>query len=191
MDPRHHHQPAPHHEPPPPVVHVSHHTPHHQPSPPPPVVHVTHHTTHHTPKYTDNKPTVRFYSKAKPDYSLTIRDGKVILAPTNPSDHHQHWIKEEKFSTRVKDEEGYPSFALVQLTEYNPDKLDESVLWTQSKDLGDGYHAVRMVNNIKLNVDAFNGDKEHGGVHDGTKIVLWEWKKGPNQRWTVAPFYNS
>lgn len=130
----------------------------------------------------------------------------MILAPSNPSDPHQHWIKDEKFSTRVKDEQGFPSFALVnkatgqaikhsigatypvQLTEYNPNRLDESVLWTESKDLGDGYRAVRMVNNIRLNVDAFNGDKNHGGVHDGTKIVLWEWKKGDNQRWNMVPY---
>ncbi|XP_071710833.1 ricin B-like lectin R40G3 [Rutidosis leptorrhynchoides] len=179
---------------------------HHQPSPPV-VEHVSHQTTHHTtPKYTDNKPTVRFYSKVKRDYSVTIRDGHVVLAPTNPSDHHQHWIKEEKFGTRVKDEEGFPSFALVnkatgqaikhatgtdhpvQLVEYNPDKLDESVLWTQSKDLGDGYHAVRMVNNIKLNVDAWNADKDHGGVRDGTQLYVFKWTEGDNQRWTTAPF---
>ncbi|KAL7595403.1 hypothetical protein Lser_V15G28744 [Lactuca serriola] len=206
--PPQHHAPA-HHQPSPPPPQPSHHvTSHHQPSPPPPqpaaiVHHVSHQTTHQTPKYTDNKPTVRFYSKIKTNYSLTIRNGEVVLAPTNPSDHHQHWIKEEKFSTRVKDEEGFPSFALVnkatgqalkhatgaakpvQLTEYNPDKLDESVLWTQSKDLGDGFHAVRMVNKIKLNVDASIGDT---GIHDGTKILCWEWTKGDNQRWTTAPF---
>ncbi|GJX83589.1 hypothetical protein Tco_0333070 [Tanacetum coccineum] len=33
------------------------------------------------------------------------------------------------------------------------DKLDESVNWTENKDL-DGYRAVRMVNDIKLNDDA-------------------------------------
>ena len=106
----------------------------------------------------------------------------------------------------MKDEEGFPSFALVnkatgqaikhsigatqpvQLTPYNPDVLDESVLWTESKDLGDGYRTVRMVNNIRLNVDAFNGDKNHGGVYDGTTIVLWEWKKGDNQRWKIIPY---
>ncbi|KAM0024787.1 putative ricin B-like lectin [Helianthus debilis subsp. tardiflorus] len=180
---------------------------HHQPSQPQPQAAVAvHHDSHHTNKYTDNKPTVRFYCKAKTDYSLTIRNGKVVLAPTNPSDHHQHWIKEEKYSNTVKDEEGFPSFALVnkatgqaikhsagsgkpvELVEYNPDKVDESVLWTQSKDLGDGFHAVRVVNNIKLNVDAWNGDKEHGGVRDGTEIYLWGWTKGDNQRWTTAPF---
>ncbi|XP_057485610.1 ricin B-like lectin EULS3 [Actinidia eriantha] len=150
--------------------------------------------------------TVRVCTKAKTDYSLTIREGKVILAPSDPSDPFQHWIRDEKYSIRVKDEEGFPSFALVnkatgqavkhsigatqpvQLTPYNPDVLDESVLWTESKDLGDGYRTVRMVNNIRLNVDAFNGDKNHGGVYDGTTIVLWEWKKGDNQRWKIVPY---
>ena len=26
---------------------------------------------------------------------------------------NQHWYKDEKYSTKVKDEDGYPSFALV------------------------------------------------------------------------------
>ncbi|KAM0038498.1 putative ricin B-like lectin [Helianthus debilis subsp. tardiflorus] len=221
----HHHEPPypppPHVElyPPPPRAPAPYTADYYPPPPPPPQgVHHHHHIPHMPPiinhhhhqkppeKYTDNKPTVRVYCKAKTDYALTIRDGQVILAPSDPSDPHQHWIKDLKFSTRVKDEEGYPSFALVnkatgqamkhsvgatypvQLTEYNPDKLDESVLWTESKDLGDGYRAVRMVNNIRLNVDAFNGDKNHGGVRDGTKIVLWEWKKDGNQRWNMVPY---
>ncbi|KAL7615327.1 hypothetical protein Lser_V15G06533 [Lactuca serriola] len=197
-----------HHPPPPPqpIHHVYHENTHHIPHMPPVINH--HHTDHHKipEKYTDNKPTVRVYTKARPDFSLTIREGKVILAPSNPSDPHQHWVKDLKYSTRVKDEQGYPAFALinkatdqamkhsigathpVQLIEYNPNRLDESVLWTESKDLGDGYRTVRMVNNIKLNVDAFNGDANHGGVHDGTKIVLWEWKKGDNQRWNIVPY---
>ncbi|KAJ6296680.1 hypothetical protein OIU78_022407 [Salix suchowensis] len=53
------------------------------------------------------------YSKAKPDFHLTIRDGKVILARSNPSDEFQNWFKDEKYSVRVKDSEGYPAFALV------------------------------------------------------------------------------
>ncbi|XP_073142318.1 ricin B-like lectin R40G3 [Henckelia pumila] len=163
-----------------------------------------HETPHHGGGGIAGKPSVKLYSKAETNFALTIRDGKVILAPSDPSDPHQHWIKEEKYSTKVKDEEGFPSFALinkatgqamkhaigathpVQLTPYNPDTVDESILWTESKDLGDGYRTIRMVNNIKLNVDAFNGDANHGGVHDGTTIVLWEWKKGDNQRWKIA-----
>ncbi|KAJ8762765.1 hypothetical protein K2173_017580 [Erythroxylum novogranatense] len=196
-------------------------------APPPPragVIHVSHeqhetlHSFHpHLPSFghhqyssesgTDlsNKPTVRIYSKAEPNFGLTIRDGKVILAPSDPSDDFQKWYKDEKYSTRVKDEEGCPCFSLVnkvtgeaikhsigdthpvQLVRYNPDYLDESVLWTESKDLSDGYRAIRMVNNIHLNVDAFHGDKHSGGVHEGTIIVLWKWNKGDNQRWKIAP----
>lgn len=79
----------------------------------------------------------------------------------------------------------------VQLTPYNPAVLDESVLWTESRDLGDTFRAIRMVTNIRLNVDAFNGDANHGGVRDGTPIVLWEWKKGDNQRWKIVRYCKS
>ncbi|KAK6130965.1 hypothetical protein DH2020_035291 [Rehmannia glutinosa] len=120
--------------------------PHHHPHMPhfPPVV--DHHTQHKEDELA-RKPSVRMYSKAETNYSLTIRDGKVILARSDPSDPFQ-----------------------VQLAPYNANVVDESVLWTESKDLGDSYRAIRMVNNIRLNVDAFNGDKNHGGVHDGTTI---------------------
>jgi len=76
----------------------------------------------------------------------------------------------------------------VKLVPYNPDYQDESVLWTESKDVGKGFRCIRMVNNIHLNFDAFHGDKDHGGVHDGTAIVLWEWAKGDNQRWKILPW---
>ncbi|KAL2330214.1 hypothetical protein Fmac_017795 [Flemingia macrophylla] len=51
---------------------------------------------------------------------------------------------------------------------------NESILWTESEDLGDGHKNIRMMNNIRLNVDACKGDKQSGGVHDGTSIVLWK-----------------
>ncbi|KAF7801504.1 ricin B-like lectin R40G3 [Senna tora] len=156
--------------------------------------------------YGSNKRTVRVFPKAAPNFSLTIRNGNVILAPSDPSDGYQHWYKDEKYSTRVKDEEGFPAFSLVnkvtgeaikhsigathpvRLVPYKSDYLDESVLWSESKDMGDGYRAVRMVNNIHLNVDAFHGDKKSGGVHDGTTIVLWKWNKGDNQLWRIVPY---
>nr|GEU74520.1 hypothetical protein [Tanacetum cinerariifolium] len=94
----------------------------------------------------DSEPiVVRVYTKAKVDYSLTIRDRKVILAPSNPSDPLQQWIKDEKFGKDIKDDQGFSSFALVnkatgqaikhsigvtypvQLTDYNPEKLDKSM----------------------------------------------------------------
>ncbi|KAJ6360095.1 hypothetical protein OIU77_004164 [Salix suchowensis] len=152
-----------------------------------------------------NKLSFKVYSKARPEFHLTIRDGKVILARSSPSDEFENWFKDEKYSTRVKDSEGCPAFALVnkatgqamkhsigealpvQLIPYNQDVLDESILWTESKDLGDGFRAVRMVNNTHLNVDAFHGDKKSGGVRDGTTIVLWKWNKGDNQQWKIIP----
>ncbi|KAG9458563.1 hypothetical protein H6P81_003071 [Aristolochia fimbriata] len=97
---------------------------------------------------------VRVFCQAEENYSLTVRDGKVILARADPRDEFQHWIKDEKYSTKVKDEEGFPSFALVnkatgqalkhsigathpvQLCPYIPDVLDESILWTESRDTG-------------------------------------------------------
>ncbi|KAJ4906812.1 hypothetical protein Rs2_10470 [Raphanus sativus] len=147
-----------------------------------------------------------FFLIISPDSPEDERDGQVILAPADPSDEAQHWYKDEKYSTRVKDAEGHPCFALVNkatgeamkhsvgatqpvnLVRYDPDTLDESVLWTESKDMGDGYRTIRMVNNVGLNVDAFHGDSKSGGVRDGTTIVLWDWNKGDNQLWKIFPF---
>uniref|UniRef100_A0ACD5WQR5 Uncharacterized protein n=1 Tax=Avena sativa TaxID=4498 RepID=A0ACD5WQR5_AVESA len=150
--------------------------------------------------------TVRVLCRAGEDYSLTVRNGTVCLAPTNPRDEFQHWVKDMRHSTRIKDEEGYPAFALVnkvtgeaikhslgqnhpvKLVPYNPEYMDESVMWTESRDVGKGFRCIRMVNNTRLNFDALNGDKDHGGVHDGTTIVLWEWCKGDNQSWKILPW---
>jgi hypothetical protein len=76
----------------------------------------------------------------------------------------------------------------VKLVPFNPEYPDESVLWTESGDVGKGFRCIRMVNNIRLNFDAFHGDKDHGGVHDGTTVVLWEWAKGDNQSWKILPW---
>ncbi|XP_020219639.1 LOW QUALITY PROTEIN: ricin B-like lectin EULS3 [Cajanus cajan] len=153
-----------------------------------------------------NKPSVRVVSKAAgPQLSLSIRHGKVILASLDPSDAYQHWFKDERYSTR-RDEAGFCAFSLVnkatgealkhpvadyhtvRMMPYNPDILDESVLWSEGEDLGDGYSAIRMVNNIRFNMDACCGDKESGGTHDGTTIILWDWNHGDNQQWKILPY---
>ncbi|KAI5316340.1 hypothetical protein L3X38_036047 [Prunus dulcis] len=163
-------------EPTPPVTvhHVAHQVHHDQQSP---AQFETHHTSHtsHLPSfhphasssYFSNKPTFRVFTKADPNFPLAITEGKVILARSHETDDFQHWYKDEKYSTRVKDEERFPSFALVnkatgqalkhsigathpvQLIPYNPDILDESILWTESADLGDGFRTVRMFCGIK------------------------------------------
>ncbi|RDY02174.1 Ricin B-like lectin EULS3, partial [Mucuna pruriens] len=186
------------------VHHVAHET-HHFPISSQNAPSTVHHVSHKVPTAPSTKPTVRVFTKADPNFSLTIRHGQVILAPSDPANDYQHWYKDEKYSTRVKDGEGCPAFSLVnkatgealkhsigashpvRLIPYNPDYLDESILWTESRDLGDGHRAIRMVNNVHLNVDAFHGDKNSGGVRDGTTIVLWDWNKGDNQRWKIMP----
>nr|XP_051205634.1 ricin B-like lectin R40C1 [Lolium perenne] len=153
-----------------------------------------------------HEPTFKIFCRADEAHCLTIRHDAVVLAPTNPRDEYQHWYKDMRHSTRVKDAEGHPAFALVnratglavkhslgqshpvKLVPYNADYLDESVLWTESNDVGKGFRCIRMVNNIHLNFDALNGDKDHGGVRDGTGVVLWEWCKGDNQSWKVLPW---
>jgi hypothetical protein len=44
-----------------------------------------------------NKPSFKVYSKAQPEFHLTIRGGKVILAPSNPSDEFQVWKTHSSF----------------------------------------------------------------------------------------------
>jgi len=44
-----------------------------------------------------NKPSFKVYSKAQPEFHLTIRGGKVILAPLNPSDEFQVWKTHSSF----------------------------------------------------------------------------------------------
>nr|GMD82879.1 ricin B-like lectin R40G3 [Ipomoea batatas] len=156
------------------------------------------------------KPTYQVYCRADHKYALTIRDNKVILAPSNPSDPRQHWYKEHKFGTQVKDAIGLPSFALVnkatmeaiqhgsrgaqpvQLMKYEPndDGVDHSILWSEAciKDDNGEYKAIRMVNNIGMNMDAFGATKERGGVQHGTTIGLWECHGGNNQRWKIIPY---
>nr|GMD81462.1 Hydroxyproline-rich glycoprotein family protein, putative isoform 2 [Ipomoea batatas] len=149
------------------------------------------------------------YCRADHKYALTIRDNKLILAPSNPSDPRQHWYKEHKFGTQVKDAIGLPSFALVnkatmeaiqhcsggaqpvQLVKYEAnDGVDQSILWSEAciKDDNGEYKAIRMVNNIGMNMDAYGATKERGGVQHGTAIGLWEWNGGDNQRWKIIPY---
>ncbi len=150
---------------------------------------------------------VKVCSKANPDYALGIRDGRVTLVYYNPSDPTQQWVKDESWSNRVRDSVGHPAFGLVNkatgqalrhapaacqevlLTKYEGGSYDESVLWSESEDMGYGYRTVRQANDIGLNLDAFLGDRKHGGIQEGTKLVLWKWNKQDNQLWKLSPCY--
>ncbi|MQM09142.1 hypothetical protein Taro_042009, partial [Colocasia esculenta] len=126
---------------------------------------------------------------AATDLSLTIQDGMA------------HWYRDVKYGDRVKDANGFQSFALVnkatglalkhatgstrpvQLIPHNPDAFDETVLWTEGND--PEYHAIRMVNNIKLNLEA---KEDNGVLREGSVVVLEEWHNGENQRWKIVSY---
>ncbi|KAH9288148.1 hypothetical protein KI387_032265, partial [Taxus chinensis] len=150
---------------------------------------------------------VKLSSKANPDYALGVRDGRVVLVYYNPSDPTQQWVKDESWSNRVRDAVGHPAFSLVNkatgqalrhalgasqevlLTSYEGDSYDESVLWSESEDMGFGYRTIRKANDIGLNLDAFQADRKHGGIREGTRAVLWKWNKQDNQLWKISPSY--
>ncbi|PHT93662.1 hypothetical protein T459_01544 [Capsicum annuum] len=160
-------------------------------------------------EYFDNAPSFRIYTKADTGYSLAIRDGEVILSEDDPTDPLQHWYKDQRYSGDVTDEAGYPSFALVnkeaelalkhpnnpseavQLSSFDPNDLDASLLWTEGDDAGGGFRAVRMVSNINLNLDAWGADKEDGGgISEGTGVAVYEWCEGENlnQLWRIEAY---
>ncbi|KAM0897236.1 hypothetical protein ACQ4PT_022684 [Festuca glaucescens] len=139
--------------------------------------------------YLSSEPTFRIYCKASEDLSATVENGQVILVVTNPHDELQHWFKDTG-------KDGYPAtaFALVNkvtgeaikhsegeghpvmLVPYNCNTYSE-LLWTESRGAGGGFGSggfrrICMVNNTCLNFEALHGDKDHGGVRDGTSVVL-------------------
>jgi hypothetical protein len=65
----------------------------------------------------------------------------------------------------------------VQLVPYNPDFLDDSRIWMESHNVGNGFRCVHMVNSMYLNFDALHG------IYGDTDVVLWKWCEGDNQRW--------
>ncbi|KAL6629081.1 hypothetical protein ACP70R_028846 [Stipagrostis hirtigluma subsp. patula] len=130
---------------------------------------------------------------------LAVRDGNVVLAPSNPGDEHQLWSKDVRFSRIVKDEEGNPAFSLVnkatglaikhslghghpvRLARFMPgeDYPDESVLWTESCDVCRDFGRIRMLYNVDLNLDASPdgstavlSDSELAGVESQTWIMI-------------------
>ncbi|GLJ53649.1 hypothetical protein SUGI_1144380 [Cryptomeria japonica] len=104
---------------------------------------------------------VHIYSEANADYFLTARGDFAVLSLGSSSDAHQEWIKVVSWGERVKDEAGFPAFALVNkatlkalkhgnsewdqifVTDYTEITLDVSILWTESADVGNGYRCIR------------------------------------------------
>ncbi|KAK3132188.1 hypothetical protein QOZ80_6AG0517180 [Eleusine coracana subsp. coracana] len=117
---------------------------------------------------------------------ITVRDGVVCLAPTDPGDEYQHWIVDKR-PHMIRDIDGSPAFVLVnkvtdqaiageerkgcpqdlKLKPYNPNFPDISVLWATSWDMGQGFKCIHMVDNDSLNFDAFQDVKDDGGSFPG------------------------
>jgi len=137
------------------------------------------------------EPTVRICCKAAEGLSVTIRNGAVCLAPTRRDDWFQHWVKDRRPGEMLKDEDGYPAFALVnsitgeaisgsaglgplKLKPYNPNYLDGSVLWTTDFDKGNGFRCIHMMDNFSLNFEARLSAGE---------VVLSRWDTADEQHW--------
>ncbi|KAK8589672.1 hypothetical protein V6N12_024065 [Hibiscus sabdariffa] len=149
----------------------------------------THHSSRRdsrSPSRASNKPTFKIYCKANPNLNLSIIDGQVVLARADPSDERQHWIKDDKFGANIKDEEGHPGFSLINMAtgealkhnngeaqpvvpaRYKPDECDTTLMWSVSKVIeGEGYKAIRAVDNIHLNMDADLRDNPEDALQYG------------------------
>ncbi|KAL6657907.1 hypothetical protein ACP70R_005687 [Stipagrostis hirtigluma subsp. patula] len=153
------------------------------------------------------EPTFRVHCKAGGEgFSLTVRDGAVCLALTDPVDECQHWVEDARYGDMIRDMDGGPAFALVnratgdaikqpggkgvpvKLVPYNRNYLDKSVLWSKSRDVGHGFQCIRNVDNIHLNLTVFPCDKDHDREHHGSQVVLANRHDDDNQHWRMVPW---
>jgi hypothetical protein len=146
------------------------------------------------------QPTFKIFCKADENFCLTVRDGDAVLAPADFNDEHQHWYKDKRFGTFVKDEEGKHAFSLinkatnlavqhfggpfhpVKLVRFDLDSFDSTLMWTLSNNLGkDGFGFIRTLNDISLKLAAFHGDH-------GVTVKLSDSCTGDNHHWKILPW---
>ncbi|KAH9624737.1 hypothetical protein KSS87_009005 [Heliosperma pusillum] len=126
------------------------------------------------------------------DYCVTVRAGKLCLALPNNSDANQLWYKENcrcGFMLINKATNKATRHCGVGDQLYLVDKpcyVDQSVLWTESIDLGCGFRSFRPLNNNGLGMDAWNGI-----IFDGTMVSLYPNsvcnQLGENAQWKLVP----
>ncbi|KAL5206284.1 hypothetical protein ABZP36_034493 [Zizania latifolia] len=151
-------------------------------------------------RYGLDGPTKRIVCRANSNLTLAVRDGRVVLATPNRMDEYQHWIFDGRYCTMVKDTDGCWPLSLVnkgsgralkhsfgnghavRLVPYNPDFMDESIMWSGTKrDWGDGFNCIRMINNINSVLSTPSDDPRQ--INDGVQLILSEWKEAENQLW--------
>uniref|UniRef100_A0A0E0CKT0 Ricin B lectin domain-containing protein n=1 Tax=Oryza meridionalis TaxID=40149 RepID=A0A0E0CKT0_9ORYZ len=145
-------------------------------------------------------PTKKIVCRANRDLTLAVRDGRVVLSTPNRMDVYQHWILDARYCTMVKDTDGCWPLSFVnkgsgralkhslgnghpaRLVPYNPDFMDESIMWSGTKrDWGEGFNCIRMINNINSVLSTVSEDRRE--INDGVEVILSEWKEGENQLW--------
>ncbi|KAJ3684714.1 hypothetical protein LUZ61_013878 [Rhynchospora tenuis] len=147
------------------------------------------------PNSVEYQPKITISCQRKEGYNLTIRDGTVMLAPADPKDKNQIWIKDISYAKQVKDQDGKRAFALVnkatgkaikhgfgpgnpvQLVTFDQNYLDSSILWTDSDDKELGFREIRMASNTNavFQVDKPDSDKP---------LLALQSRNGSNdQRW--------
>ncbi|KAJ3705951.1 hypothetical protein LUZ61_009656 [Rhynchospora tenuis] len=144
--------------------------------------------------------TITISCQSKEGYNLTIRDETVMLAPADPKDKYQVWIKEISYAKPVKDQDAKQAFALVNkatgkaikpgfgtnflvhLAKFNQDYLDSSLLWTESeKELG--FREIRMQSNTSAVFHAnYVGDAADSNE---ALLELRSMNDSKDQRWKL------
>ncbi|KAF2939036.1 hypothetical protein DAI22_03g163101 [Oryza sativa Japonica Group] len=146
----------------------------------------------------------RIQCRASDVLRLTIVNGEVILGKSDPRDDRQarplHFPSASLFhrlrhahhvlalcTLRQYDDVCISPNHLVRVIKFEPGYLDESVLWTASVDVADGYRRIHMMNNADYIFDAEEDTPQYGGARDGTRLILFRWNEGLNQIWRMVP----
>jgi len=150
---------------------------------------------------------VKVFCKLDGDYLLACHNDTLVMATANNLDESQQWIKDVSFGEHVKDIYGYPAFALVNkghkkvlkhakeedqdqkviVADYMPGMPDDSILWTQSQDFGDGFRTIRIASDTLINITVYHGDRRLHGLKNGSPLILDTWHKQDHQLWKILP----
>lgn len=144
---------------------------------------------------------VRVFCKYSRSFNLAVKDNKLMMLEADTEDEFQQWIRDDKYSIRVRDINGHPAFMLinkgskkvlkhgkgkledVQLTNYTSEIQDDDLFWTESQDFGEGYKTVRKASDTLLNLSVACGNK----IENGSAIILDSWHKRDSQLWKIFP----
>ncbi|KAF3338185.1 hypothetical protein FCM35_KLT17022 [Carex littledalei] len=149
----------------------------------------------------DFKPTVRIFCQLSEDYSLSIRNGKVVLALANPQDPFQHWIKEEvdgggftlfnkgtaqamKRSPNISPVNKQVIEVLLISMPFGSDP-DPDAVWIESNE---GENTFTAVFSKHGDTQRFRLQPHSWLAYDGNTVLLTNQDIGPYQKWKFVPY---